>query len=127
MSVQENKAVVRRWIEARNTDDVEAAVAQWTSDQQDRIHKAFDRFTAGFSGIQITVREMIAEGENGAYNLCYRNRQNGQKPGDGVDDLEVRYEREPNAFHSLHDQRQTNRSQPRRPSSTLPGLGRAQR
>jgi len=28
VSVKENKAVIRRWIEARNTDDVEAAANQ---------------------------------------------------------------------------------------------------
>jgi hypothetical protein len=32
MSVEENKALIRRWIEARSKDDVEAAVNQWAPD-----------------------------------------------------------------------------------------------
>jgi predicted ester cyclase len=63
MSVQENKAVIRRWIEARNANDVETAVAQWTDDRQESIRAAFDRFTEGFSGIQIAMQELVAEGD----------------------------------------------------------------
>jgi len=63
MSEKENKAVIQRWIEARNTDDVEAAVAQWADDWQDRIRKSFSAFTEGFSGIQITLQELVAEGD----------------------------------------------------------------
>jgi len=32
MSVEENKAIVRAWLAARNVHDVEAAVAHWIED-----------------------------------------------------------------------------------------------
>ena len=63
MSVEENKAVIRRWIEARNANDVETAVAQWAYEEQESLRGAFDRFTKGFPDIQVTVHELIAEGD----------------------------------------------------------------
>jgi steroid delta-isomerase-like uncharacterized protein len=38
-------------------------VAQWGPDWQDRLPRAFNAYTEGFSGIQITVQEMVAEGD----------------------------------------------------------------
>ena len=63
MSVEENKAVIHRWIEARNASDVETAVAQWADEQQEWLRGAFDRFTQAFPDIQVTVDELIAEGD----------------------------------------------------------------
>jgi len=81
MSVEQNKAVVRRWMEARNADDVEAAVAQWGPDWQDRIRGAFNSFTKGFSGIQITVQEMVAEGDKVAIWWAFRGTHRGDFAG----------------------------------------------
>ena len=61
MSVEENKAVIRRWMDARPANDVETAVAQWADEEQEWLRGAFDRFTKGFSDIQVTVNELIAE------------------------------------------------------------------
>jgi len=77
VSVEENKAVVRRWMEARNTNDLEAAVAQWADDWQDRIRGAFDGFTKGFPDIQITVQEMVAEGDKVAAWWTFRGTHAG--------------------------------------------------
>jgi len=77
MSVEQNKAVVRRWIEARNANDVEAAVAQWGPDWQDRLPRAFNAYTEGFSGIQITVQEMVAEGDKVATWWTFRGTHRG--------------------------------------------------
>jgi steroid delta-isomerase-like uncharacterized protein len=63
MSVEKNKAVIRRWIEARNANDVEAAVAQWADEQQEKLRSDFNRFTNGFPDIQVAVCELIAEGD----------------------------------------------------------------
>jgi steroid delta-isomerase-like uncharacterized protein len=81
MSVEQNKAVVRRWIEARNTDDVETAVDQWTDDRQDGLRKAFNSFTEGFSGIQITVQELVAEGDKVATWWTFRGTHRGAFAG----------------------------------------------
>jgi steroid delta-isomerase-like uncharacterized protein len=63
VSVEENKAVIRRWVEARNTSDVETAVALWADERQEGLRGAFDRFTEGFPDLQFTVHELIAEGD----------------------------------------------------------------
>jgi steroid delta-isomerase-like uncharacterized protein len=63
MSIEENKAVIRRWIEARNANDVETAVAQWADQKQESLRGAFDRFTEVFPDIQVVVHELIAEGD----------------------------------------------------------------
>ena len=63
MSIEENKAVIRRWIEARNASDVETAVAQWADERQEGLRGAFDRFTEGFPNLQVVVHELIAEGD----------------------------------------------------------------
>ena len=63
MSIEDNKAVIRRWVEARNASDVEAAVALWAEERQERLRASFNRFTEGFPDIQFTVHELIAEGD----------------------------------------------------------------
>jgi steroid delta-isomerase-like uncharacterized protein len=81
MSVEENKALIRRWIEARNKDDVEAAVNQWAPDWQDRIRGAFNSFTEGFSDIQITIQELVAEGDKVAIWWTFRGTHRGDFAG----------------------------------------------
>jgi steroid delta-isomerase-like uncharacterized protein len=77
MSEKENKAVIRRWIEARNTDNVEAAVAQWAGDRQDGIRNAFNSFTESFSDIQIAIDELVAEGDKVAIWFAFRGVHRG--------------------------------------------------
>ena len=50
-------------LKARNTHDVEAAVALWTEDQQNRIRNAFNGFTRAFPDIHITIHDLVAEGD----------------------------------------------------------------
>jgi steroid delta-isomerase-like uncharacterized protein len=59
---EENKAVVNRWIEARNTHDLEAFMALFAGDSQDRLRSAFKGMSNSFPDVQITPEEMIAEG-----------------------------------------------------------------
>ncbi|MFO7632480.1 MAG: ester cyclase [Caldilinea sp.] len=61
MSKSENKALARRWIEARNRSDLDAALACWAEDAHDWLSKAFNRFTVAFPDIHITIDEIIAE------------------------------------------------------------------
>jgi steroid delta-isomerase-like uncharacterized protein len=63
MSTEENKSLVQQWVKARNTHDIEAAVALWTEDQQDIIRKAFNGFSQAFPDIHITINDLIAEGD----------------------------------------------------------------
>lgn len=62
MSTEANKALVLQWIEARNTHNVEAAIALWTADQQEGLRAAFNVFSRAFPDIHITTHDLIAEG-----------------------------------------------------------------
>jgi steroid delta-isomerase-like uncharacterized protein len=63
MSDEDNKAVMRRWIEARNKNDLEGAIACWTDDNHEWLRAAFNRFTAAFPDIHLVINEMISEGD----------------------------------------------------------------
>lgn len=63
MSAEDNKAVVRRWIDARNRTDAEGALACWTDNNREWLGAAFNRFSAAFPDIHLAVNEMIAEGD----------------------------------------------------------------
>jgi hypothetical protein len=56
-------SVVRRWIEARNRHDLEAAVAFFAGDWQDRIRRSFASVTDSFPDVHVTVEELIAQGD----------------------------------------------------------------
>ncbi|WP_169980131.1 ester cyclase [Tautonia rosea] len=59
----ENKAVVRRLIEARNANDLEAFVALCTPAIQDYVRDAFSDVSVAFRDVHVTTEEMIAEGD----------------------------------------------------------------
>ena len=63
MSVAENKAVIQNWVAARNSSNLEAALACWTDDNHEWLAGAFHGFTAAFPDIHVTIDEMIAEGD----------------------------------------------------------------
>jgi hypothetical protein len=45
MTLEENKAVIRNWIDARNSHDLEKALAFWSEEWQVNIRNAFNSFT----------------------------------------------------------------------------------
>jgi steroid delta-isomerase-like uncharacterized protein len=63
MSTDENKALVHRWLEARNSDNLNAALACWSDDKHEWLSQALDRFSAAFPDSQVTINETIAEGD----------------------------------------------------------------
>jgi steroid delta-isomerase-like uncharacterized protein len=63
MSTEENKAVIQRWIAARNAHNLEAALALWTDDWHDRLAAAFNSVTESFPDVHITPNELLAEGD----------------------------------------------------------------
>jgi steroid delta-isomerase-like uncharacterized protein len=77
MTTEENKEIVRRWIEARNRHDLEAAVALFAGDWQDRIRRSFASVTDSFPDVHIIVEEMIAEGDRVALRWGFRGTQRG--------------------------------------------------
>jgi len=64
MSLDENKAVVRNWLAARNSNNLETALACWTDENHKWLIQAFNRFTTAFPDIHVTINELIAEGDN---------------------------------------------------------------
>ncbi len=62
MSVEENKATIRDWMAARNTHDVESAVALWAEEERAKLRASFNSFTVAFPDVQITIEEVIGEG-----------------------------------------------------------------
>jgi steroid delta-isomerase-like uncharacterized protein len=71
MSKEEKKAVIRLWLEARNANDVDAAVALWADDWKERITRAFNNFSEAFPDIHITPEELIAEGDRVAVSWTF--------------------------------------------------------
>jgi steroid delta-isomerase-like uncharacterized protein len=63
MSIENNKEVIRRWIEARNNTDLEAALACWADETHEWLTPAFNEFTAGIPDIHLTIDDLIAEGD----------------------------------------------------------------
>ena len=61
MPIEENKALVRRWVELRNAHDVDEAIKLWTEHRQEGIRSAFNGFTQSFPDLHITIDDMIAE------------------------------------------------------------------
>ena len=63
MSIDENKAVIKNWLAARNSNDLEAALACWTDDNHEWLAKAFHQFSTAFPDIHVTINQIIAEGD----------------------------------------------------------------
>lgn len=62
MDIEKNKTLVRRIVEARNTNNVEAFVAPFPSDWSDKVRRAFTSVTEAFPDVHITINELIGEG-----------------------------------------------------------------
>jgi steroid delta-isomerase-like uncharacterized protein len=63
MSIENNKALIRRWIEARNNSDLQAALACWADETHEWLMPAFKEFTAALPDIHVNLHELIAEGD----------------------------------------------------------------
>ena len=63
MSTEENKALIRRAIEARNANDVEAFAAFFPLDWHEGVRRAFNGVTEAFPDVHITIEELIGEGD----------------------------------------------------------------
>ncbi len=81
MSVETNKAVVRDWMATRNTHDVEAAVALWAEEQRAGLRASFNSFTQAFPDVQITIQEMIGEGDKVVILWTFQGTHRGSFQG----------------------------------------------
>jgi steroid delta-isomerase-like uncharacterized protein len=81
MSVEENKAIVRAWLEARNVHDVDAAIATWAENQQAELRSSFNGFTNAFPDVQIGIEEMIGEGDKVVVQWTFHGTHRGPFQG----------------------------------------------
>ena len=63
MSVEENKEIVRRWVTARNTNDLDLALNVWDESRHDHVKAGFNAMTNAFSDMQITIEDIFGEGD----------------------------------------------------------------
>lgn len=63
MLTEENKAIIRQGIEARNTNDVEAFAALFPPGWHEGVRRAFNGVTEAFPDLHITIEELIGEGD----------------------------------------------------------------
>lgn len=77
MSKIENKALAHRWIEARNSNNLDAALACWTDEKHEWLTRAFSRFTVAFPDIHLTIDEIIAEGDKVVLRLTLTGTHRG--------------------------------------------------
>lgn len=92
MSVEENKATIRDWMAARNLHDVEAAVALWAEVQQAGLRASFNSFTQAFPDVQITIQEMIGEGDKVAILWTFQGTHRGSFQGIPATDKTVAWD-----------------------------------
>jgi steroid delta-isomerase-like uncharacterized protein len=62
MSVEENKEIVRQWIMARNTNNLDGALRMWVSEMHERLMAGFNGMTNAFPDIQIMIDDILGEG-----------------------------------------------------------------
>lgn len=62
MSIEENKLLVLRILDARNKHDMEAFVAAFPDDWRENVQRSFGSVTDAFPDIHITPSKLIAEG-----------------------------------------------------------------
>ncbi len=63
MSIEENKSIIRRFVAARNNHDIEAFVALFPGERQEHVRQAFNKVIEAFPDVQITIEDLIAEGD----------------------------------------------------------------
>ena len=72
-----NKAVINQWIEARNTNDLEAALKFWPDDTHEGLSKAFNNITEAFPDVQIIVDDMFVANNKVALRWTFKATHQG--------------------------------------------------
>ena len=81
MTIEENKALMRRWADARNRTDLPAALDCWIEEKRDWLRAAFGRFTTGFPDLHFTIEELISEGDKVVMRWTLRGTHRGNLRG----------------------------------------------
>lgn len=102
VSVEENKALIRRWIEAYNERDLQAEADVLAAGYVAHVPaapgpleglEAWRQFTGSFAqafpDLRLTVEEIVCEGEMVAARVTFRGTHRGEFQGMGPTDNEV--------------------------------------
>lgn len=92
MDIEANKAIVRKYVELWSTGNLELADAVLAADFVDHTHpnqapgpasvkEAIKAFRAGFPDVQVTIEQMIAEGDTVAFRFVLRGTHLGTFAG----------------------------------------------
>ena len=60
-ATEQNKDIIRRWIESRNTNDLEAALSLWADEAQPNLKEGFQHFSKAFRDIHVKIEDIICE------------------------------------------------------------------
>ena len=77
MAVEENKEIVRRWVTARNTNDLDLALSVWDESKHDHVQAGFNAMTNAFSDIHIAIEELFGEGDLVALSATFHAIHSG--------------------------------------------------
>jgi predicted ester cyclase len=77
MSVEENKEIVRRWVTARNTNDLDLVLSVWDESRHDHVKAGFNAMTNAFSDMQITIEDIFGEGDLSALRATFHAIHSG--------------------------------------------------
>lgn len=76
-TLENNKALIKQWVEARNTNDLEAALSLWTDEWQARITKGFNGTTISFPDVKVIANNMVAEADKVALHWTLKGTHKG--------------------------------------------------
>ena len=77
MSVEENKNIVRSWINSRNNSDLEAARNVIVEVWHERLSAGFNGMTSAFPDLHITIEDMFGEGDKVAIKWTFHATHSG--------------------------------------------------
>ncbi len=81
MPIEENKAIVRRYVEAINAQDYDALDALCTPEFAQQAKELLQGIYATFEGHHMTITDMITEGDKVWARLATRGGHSGQFEG----------------------------------------------
>ncbi|HSU36214.1 MAG TPA: ester cyclase [Propionibacteriaceae bacterium] len=81
MAAEEGKATILRFVEARNSNNIDDAVACWVAEERDGLRHAFAMITTAFPDVHITAEDLIGEGDKVALRWTLRGTHQGPFQG----------------------------------------------
>ena len=91
MSITENKAIIRRLVDARNNHDAEAFLAFFPAERQEQVRGAFNGTSEAFSDVHISIEELVGEGDRIVLRWTFTGTHSGVYEGIPATGRQVSY------------------------------------